>query len=114
MTSAANQRPPLTPKEGWLIHGRQVLRFRSTRWDGDLQLLEITSGELLPDHEIPWVRSAAILLISAVICPKPHASGAGRGERRKRKPLLARSDRPVRRQPQHQLQRAGAIGGAWP
>jgi len=27
-----SSRVPLTPKEGWLSDGRQVLRFRPTRW----------------------------------------------------------------------------------
>lgn len=31
MTAAASQRPPLSPKEGWLIHGRQVPCFCPTR-----------------------------------------------------------------------------------
>ncbi|PZV02798.1 MAG: hypothetical protein DCF24_01140 [Cyanobium sp.] len=38
--------------KGWLIYGRQELRFRPTRWERDVQRLEITSGELLPDQEI--------------------------------------------------------------
>ncbi|MEA5414383.1 DUF1651 domain-containing protein [Synechococcus sp. BA-132 BA5] len=37
--------------------GRQVLRFRPTRWERLVQLLEITSGELLPDQEIPLLKS---------------------------------------------------------
>jgi hypothetical protein len=57
MTAAASRRPPLTPKEGWLIHGRQVLRFRPTRWESTYQRLEITTGELLPDQEIPLLKS---------------------------------------------------------
>ncbi|MCP9801864.1 DUF1651 domain-containing protein [Synechococcus sp. RedBA-s] len=57
MTAAANRRPPLSPKEGWLIHGRQVLRFRPTRWERTYQRLEITTGELLPDQEIPLLKS---------------------------------------------------------
>ena len=56
MTAAANQLPPLTPKEGWLILGRQVLRFRPTRWERHVQMLEITTGELLPDQEIPLLK----------------------------------------------------------
>ena len=55
-----SQRPtrvPLTPQEGWLSNGRQVLRFRPTRWERLVQLLEITSGELLPDQEIPLLKS---------------------------------------------------------
>jgi hypothetical protein len=56
MTVAASLRPPLSPKEGWLIHGRQVLRLRPTRWERQVQRLEITSSELLPDHEIPMLK----------------------------------------------------------
>ena len=57
MTAAASRRPPLTPKEGWLIHGRQVLRFRPTRWERTYQRLEITTGEVLPDQEILLLKS---------------------------------------------------------
>jgi hypothetical protein len=35
--------------EGWLIHGRQLLRFRPTRQKREVHQLEITTGELLPD-----------------------------------------------------------------
>ena len=52
MTGAASRRPPLSPKEGWLIHGRQVLCFRPTRWDRHIQRLEIISGELLPGVQV--------------------------------------------------------------
>ncbi|WP_233130155.1 DUF1651 domain-containing protein [Synechococcus sp. 1G10] len=37
--------------------GRQVLRFRPTRWERTYQRLEITTGELLPDQEIPLLKS---------------------------------------------------------
>ncbi len=57
MTVAASRRPPLTPKEGWLIYGRQVLRFRPTIWERTYQRLEITTGELLPDQEVPLLKS---------------------------------------------------------
>ena len=50
-------RVPLTLKEGWLIHGRQVLRFRPTYWERTSQRLEITTGELLPDQEFPLLKS---------------------------------------------------------
>ncbi|MCP9935042.1 DUF1651 domain-containing protein [Cyanobium sp. Candia 9D4] len=50
-------RVPRTPKEGWLIHGRQVLRFRPTIWERTNQRLEITTGEMLPDQEIPLLKS---------------------------------------------------------
>ncbi|AFY27350.1 DUF1651 domain-containing protein [Cyanobium gracile] len=55
--SARSPRVPLSPQEGWLSDGRQVLRFRPTRWERLVQLLEITSGELLPDQEIPLLKS---------------------------------------------------------
>jgi hypothetical protein len=55
--SRPSPRVPLTPKEGWLSYGRQVLRFRPTRWERLAQLLEITTGELLPDQEIPLLKS---------------------------------------------------------
>jgi hypothetical protein len=55
--SRPSPRVPLSPKEGWLSDGRQVLRFRPTRWERLVQLLEITSGELLPDQEIPLLKS---------------------------------------------------------
>ncbi len=57
MTAAASRRPPLSPKEDWLIHGCQVLRFRPTRWERQVQQLEITTGELLPEQEIPLLKS---------------------------------------------------------
>jgi hypothetical protein len=51
-----SRRPPLTPKEGWLSDGRQVLRFRPTRWEREVHRLEITTGELLPEQEIPLLK----------------------------------------------------------
>ena len=56
MRAAAGRRPPLTPKEGWLSDGPQVLRFRPTRWEREVHQLEITTGELLPDQEIPLLK----------------------------------------------------------
>jgi len=50
-------RVPLTPQEGWLSDCPQVLRFRPTRWERLAQRLEITSGEVLPDQEIPLLKS---------------------------------------------------------
>lgn len=50
-------RVPLTPQEGWLSDGRQVLRFRPTRWDRHIQRLEITSGELLPGEPVPLLKN---------------------------------------------------------
>ena len=34
-----------------------VLRFRPTRWERQVQRLEITTGEWLPDQEISWLQS---------------------------------------------------------
>jgi hypothetical protein len=42
--SRPSPRVPLTPKEGWLSDGRQVLRFRPTRWERQVQRLEITTA----------------------------------------------------------------------
>jgi hypothetical protein len=55
--SQRSPRVPLTPQEGWLRDGRQVLRFRPTYWERLVQRLEITSGELLPDQQIPLLTS---------------------------------------------------------
>jgi hypothetical protein len=50
-------RVPLTPRDSWLIHGCQVLRFRPIRLERQMQRLEIITGELLPDQEIPLLKS---------------------------------------------------------
>jgi hypothetical protein len=55
--SRPSPRVPLTPKEGWLSDGRQVLRFRPTRWESTYQRLEITSGELLPGEPVPLLKN---------------------------------------------------------
>ncbi|MEY4771029.1 MAG: hypothetical protein RLZZ346_284 [Cyanobacteriota bacterium] len=55
--SRPSPRVPLTPKEGWLSDGRQVLRFRPTRWERTYQRLEITSGELLPGEQVPLLKN---------------------------------------------------------
>ena len=49
-------RPPLSPREGWLSDGRQVLHFRPSRWDRWSQQLEFTVGELLPDQPVPLLK----------------------------------------------------------
>jgi len=54
--SRPSPRVPLSPQEGWLSDGRQVLRFRPTRWEREVHQLEITTGELLPDQEIPLLK----------------------------------------------------------
>ena len=34
-----------------------MLRFRPTRWERFVQLLEITSGELLPGEQVPLLKN---------------------------------------------------------
>ncbi len=41
------RRPPLSPKEGWISDGRQVLHFQPRRYDRWEQTLEVTAGELI-------------------------------------------------------------------
>jgi len=48
--------PPLSPKEGWLSDGRQVLHFQPVRWDRWNQPVEVTVGELLPDQPVPLLK----------------------------------------------------------
>jgi hypothetical protein len=40
-------RPPLSPREGWLNDGRQVLHFRPRHYDHWCQSLEVTLGEVM-------------------------------------------------------------------
>jgi len=49
-------RPPLTPREGWLSDGRQVLHFRPRRYDRWSQCLEVTLGEVMPSGEPPLLK----------------------------------------------------------
>jgi hypothetical protein len=56
LSGRARNRPPLSPKEAWLCDGRQVLHFRPSRWDRWSQQLEVTVGELLPDHPVPLLK----------------------------------------------------------
>jgi hypothetical protein len=46
-SAVTGKRPPLSPQEGWLSDGRQVLHFRPSRYDHWSQALELTSGELI-------------------------------------------------------------------
>ena len=48
--------PASIPPEAWLSDGRHVLRFRPTRWDLYAQVMEITTGELLPGQEVPLLK----------------------------------------------------------
>ncbi|MCX5958028.1 MAG: DUF1651 domain-containing protein [Cyanobacteria bacterium] len=56
MPSSSSKRPPLSPQEGWISDGRQVLHFRPSRWDRWSQRLEVTVGELLPDQPVPLLK----------------------------------------------------------
>lgn len=44
-------RPPLSPREGWISDGRQVLHFKPLRYDRWSQALEVTLGELMVGRE---------------------------------------------------------------
>jgi hypothetical protein len=50
------KRPPLSPQEGWLSDGRQVLHFRPLRYDRWSQSLEVTLGELMAAGEAPLLK----------------------------------------------------------
>jgi hypothetical protein len=56
MPTSSSKRPPLTPQEGWISDGRQVLHFRPSRWDRWSQQLEVTVGELLPNQQVPLLK----------------------------------------------------------
>jgi hypothetical protein len=49
-------RPPLSPQEGWISDGRQVLHFRPLRYDRWSQSLEVTLGELMAAGEAPLLK----------------------------------------------------------
>ncbi len=43
--------PPLTPKEGWISDGHQVMHFKPLRYESWAQALEVTLGQLMPGGE---------------------------------------------------------------
>lgn len=49
-------RPPLSPREGWISDGRQVLHFRPVRYSRWSQALEVTLGELMVSGEPPLLK----------------------------------------------------------
>jgi hypothetical protein len=49
-------RPPLSPREGWISDGRQVLHFKPLRYDRGSQSLEVTFGEVMPGGEPPLLK----------------------------------------------------------
>ncbi len=67
MSGRASNRPPLSPQEGWISDGRQVLHFRPTRWDRWCQQLEVTVGELLPGEPVPLLKHRRELSREAAI-----------------------------------------------
>jgi len=50
-------RPPLSPQEGWISDGLQVLHFQPLRYDRWSQALEVTLGEVMPDGEPPLLKN---------------------------------------------------------
>ena len=50
------RRPPLSPQEGWISDGRQVLHFRPLRYERWGQSLEVTFGEVMPAGEPPLLK----------------------------------------------------------
>ncbi|MEY4806084.1 MAG: hypothetical protein RLZZ206_473 [Cyanobacteriota bacterium] len=50
------RRLPLSPKEGWISDGRQVLHFKPLRYDRWGQAREVTLGELMPSGEPPLLQ----------------------------------------------------------
>ena len=56
MSVGDRPRPPLSPQEGWLSDGRQVLHFQPRRYNRWTQILEVTFGERLPDGQAPLLK----------------------------------------------------------
>lgn len=56
MSRGPGHRPPLSPRDGWLSDGRQVLHFQPVRWDRWNQPVEVTVGEVLPDQAVPLLK----------------------------------------------------------
>ena len=54
-------RPPLSPQEGWISDGRQVLHFQPRRYDRWSQSLEVTLGELIPGEAAPVLKRRKVL-----------------------------------------------------
>jgi hypothetical protein len=51
------RRPPLSPREGWISDGRQVLHFKPLRYNRWSQALEVTVGEMMPAGQAPLLKS---------------------------------------------------------
>jgi hypothetical protein len=61
------KRPPLSPQEGWLSDGRQVLHFQPSRYDRWSQSLEVTFGEVMPGGEPPLLKHRRELMRNEAI-----------------------------------------------
>ena len=60
-------RPPLSPQEGWLSDGHQVLHFQPCRYDRWSQRLEVTFGEVRPGGEPPLLKHRRELMRNEAI-----------------------------------------------
>jgi hypothetical protein len=56
------KRPPLSPREGWISDGRQVLHFQPLRYDRWCQTLEVTLGELIAGEAVPLLKRRTELI----------------------------------------------------
>jgi hypothetical protein len=56
MQVGGQKRPPLSPQEGWLSDGRQVLHFRPRRYDRWSQSLVVTFGDVMAGGEPPLLK----------------------------------------------------------
>ena len=56
MPGGDRRRPPLSPREGWLSDGRQVLHFRPLRYNRWSQALEVTLGQRMAGGEPPLLQ----------------------------------------------------------
>ena len=83
-SAVTGKRPPLSPRDGWLSDGRQVLHFNPVRYSRYSQALELTSGELIPgqapllkcrkEHVDTIEIFTLIANNSSSICKYPHGS----------------------------------------
>ena len=61
------ERSPLSPQEGWLSDGREVLHFQPCRYDRWSQSLEVTFGEVMPGGEPPLLKHRRELMRNEAI-----------------------------------------------
>jgi len=65
-STVTGKRPPLTPLDGWLSDGRQVLHFRPVGYSRFSQVLELTTGELIPGQAPLLKRREEITRVQAI------------------------------------------------